>query len=272
MPHRDEDATVWIGYSDFLVTLVILFFVIIATLLVQARSGDAEVIGTVRDGVRGGVLRECPVHLGARQQRTTDGGTFSFTVAGLGQPEELDLGVRCPGYADTAHLLRVTPGDTLRLTIVLNPVDPTAASDTTFVLATLPGDFAFGKDSANLKRVAIDSIVRIGLQLRAALRHDEWVAVQGHTDDLPFPPGAGKDNWVLSGERAAAAARILTDPVYGVGIPECQVTIMGFGGARPAVRIAPGDSPETRREKRDRNRRIEFRRLRGAELAGGTCG
>src|SRR5207248_1064141 len=119
---------------------------------------------------------------------------------------------------------------------------------------------------------AIAMLQQLGKRLKSQLASDEVIAVQGHTDDLSFQVGASKDNWVLSGERAAAAARVLTDSAFGVGIPECQVAIMGFGPSRPVDAVTSSDSREARQLKRARNRRIEFRRLRGADIIGGHCG
>ena len=108
--------------------------------------------------------------------------------------------------------------------------------------------------------------------LKESLRPGEAIIVQGHTDDLPIPARYGKDNWVLSGERAAAAANVLRD---SVGIPLCQVAIMGFGPARPRpgqrVTWADSETEAQRAQKRAQNRRIELHRVAGTDLIGGTC-
>jgi flagellar motor protein MotB len=136
---------------------------------------------------------------------------------------------------------------------------------------TLPGDALFESNQYVLKSEAIDTLVRLGTQLKAKLASDEIIAVQGHTDDLPYPTGSDKDNWMLSGERAAAAAKVLTDAQFGVGIPACQVSIMGFGPSRPAEVVLSTDDRNERARKRSHNRRIEFRRLKGTDISGAGC-
>jgi flagellar motor protein MotB len=182
--------------------------------------------------------------------------------------------VLCSGYGAHRATASLSPGDTTRLPIVVNPIDTTTVdSDSSFQMRTVPGDALFQPNEWRLRDdAAIARIEEIGFALRAQLRPDEVVAVAGHTDDSPFREGADKDNWMLSGERAASAARVLTDPEYGIGLPECQVVTLGFGPSRPVQPIDSLDSRATREQKRRANRRIEFFVLRGDALAWGGCG
>lgn len=265
---RAEDATVWIGYADFLTTLAVLFFVLmvgIAAKLSSARPGYVR--GVVLDADRATPLSGCAADIGAPQADTTDAtGSFDLTVDSIRAPLNVGLTLICKEYDTHRTLVQVEPGKTRLDTTRLR-----RRKDDVVRVDTLPGDALFEPNQYILKTEAIDTIISLGKGLKARLASDEVVAVQGHTDDVPFPAGAGKDNWMLSGERAAAAARILTDPIYGVAIPECQVTIMGFGPSRPAVRVRIEDLPEQKFEKRVRNRRIEFRRLHGPDISGGGC-
>ena len=258
-----EDSPVWIGYADFLTTLAVLFFVMAVTFagrLQPAKPG--YVIGTVRSAAGALKPRDCLIRLGvARQTRPNAEGEFQFRMDSLHEAINISIGAECPGYGDTSAMVDVRPTDTTFARIELHKVERVSVD-------TLSGDALFGSSAATLQPVAVETIKALGERLKTELQQGEVIAVQGHTDDRPFADPSLRDNWVLSGERAAAAAKILTD---SVGIPACQVAIMGFGPSRPAEPILPGDSPVDRLEKRKRNRRIEFRRIRGTDIIGGRC-
>jgi flagellar motor protein MotB len=266
MPRREDDATVWIGYADFLTTLVVLFFVVAVVFAGKlAKTRPGYLMGTVTEPKTDKSIESCLVKLGAgRQQRTSTAGQFEFRVDSLRDVLTLGLMVRCEGYREYSEPVSLRPADTTRVVVRLERV-------TSVEVETLPGDALFPPDGYNLKAEAADTIAQLGKQLKNKLTADRVIAVQGHSDDVPYPPGSGKDNWVLSAQRATAAAKILTNPEYGVGLSPCQVAIMGFGPSRPVQPVVSGDSPPEKREKRRANRRIEFRILKGSELSGGRC-
>jgi len=75
------------------------------------------------------------------------------------------------------------------------------------------------------------------------------IMIEGHTDDVPFRPGATiKDNWELSVLRATAVLRILLE--HG-DIDPARFIAAGRGEHHP---IDPDDTPEARRK----NRRTEI--------------
>jgi outer membrane protein OmpA-like peptidoglycan-associated protein len=263
---RPEDATVWIGYADFLTTLSVLFFVLLVGVAAKHRSPRQGVFsGKLTDARTGAPIQRCAAEIGPTIRGVTDAtGEFVLRVDSLGAPTKVGLAIACQGYGAIHPLIMLRPGETTRQPFTLYP-------DVEVRVDVLPGDALFLSNQSDLRPEAIETIVRLGLNIKAQLKPDEVVAVQGHTDDIPYPPSAGKDNWILSGDRAAAAAKVLTDESYGVGIPECQITIMGFGPARPTERVAADDPLVERQRKRSRNRRIEFRRLRGADITGGGC-
>lgn len=256
-----EDATVWIGYADFITTLAVLFLVLIVG--VAARLGvprAGTLTGAVVDDERHAGVDGCTVLLGERQrQRTTTDGSFRFTIDSLRSKLTVGLLVQCPGFRDATKLVSVAPSE-----VGHDTVSVTRSIEVS--VRTLPGDALFEPEEYTLKATAVSTVARLGRELKATLGTDA-IAVQGHTDDVPFAPGRGKDNWMLSGERAAAAAKVLSD---SAGISPCQLVIMGFGDSRPVSHVEPGDSRDERKAKRARNRRIEFRQLKG-ETLGGEC-
>lgn len=250
--HKGEDATVWIGYADFLMTLVILFFILAVSFAARVVRQPAFVQGIVLSSNAGGDpgIAGCAVRAGAgeeRRQSTGNEGQFEFRLDGLWNPVDVELTVQCQGYARLDTVAKAIPADTVQLELFL-----TFQADTAVTVIVLPGDALFPINEYVLRPQARASISAVADTFRRRLGQGELIAVQGHTDSLPFPPGAGTDNWTLSGQRAAAAARMLIE----FGIPECRIVTMGFGPSRPR-----SDSPPE-------NRRIEFRSLRGADLTG----
>ncbi len=264
MYHRtSDDAVGWIGYTDFLTTLVILFFLMAA--LAAAPRGPSVLRGSVAFARENLGITGCIVMIGAgaqRQQRTDSSGAFSFQIDGLWRGVDVVVQAKCDrGSVDT--VATVLPTDTTNIVLYLVPITP---GD--FRLISLPDSALFERNEYVLKPEGVATVVDIGRRLRRRLRRGEVVAVQGHTDDIPFRPGAEKENWVLSAERAAEVARVLTDSSFGVGLPDCSVVAMGFGPSRPKAPLTDQDSRETRIIKRRTNRRVEFRVLSGTDLTG----
>lgn len=270
---RVDDSTPWIGYADFLTTLVVLFFILTLVFAARAPRGPAYLTGEVRLSEGGAPLPGCLIRLGDTQEaRTGVAGDFFFPVHGISQRLALGVDVRCAGTGEARDTVELLPGDTTHLAVVFDSASSVPAEDSIVTTGELPGDALFASNDNRLKPEGVDRIVDLARrEFQNRLRPGDVIAVQGHTDDTPFPIGAGKDNWVLSGERAAAAARVLTDPAYGLGFSECQVAIMGFGPSRPVERVEVGDALPERERKRARNRRIVFRRFSGMSLTDQGC-
>lgn len=267
MARQSDDTTVWIGYADFLTTIAVLFFILAVAMagkIPNLRPG--YVLGEVRDSASQRALSGCSPVVGSRRlPATPSDGRFVARVDSILRQARVDVTVECAGHEPFTRFLRVTAGDTTRVAVRVRPV-----TRTTWETVTLNGDALFDPLQYQLKPEGLALIIRSGKDLKQRLKPGETIVVQGHTDDLPIV-SAPKDNWMLSGERAAAAALVLTAPQFGVGIPECQVTIMGFGPSRPRFAVQRGDSPAEQARKRALNRRLEFRRLSGTDLIGGKC-
>jgi chemotaxis protein MotB len=84
-------------------------------------------------------------------------------------------------------------------------------------------------------------LLQVVVQAIAGLR--QRISIQGHTDALPFAPGAGYDNWRLSADRANATRLALVEAGLD---PKRVAEVVGKGDADPLV---PGraDDPRNRR-------------------------
>jgi outer membrane protein OmpA-like peptidoglycan-associated protein len=267
MARQSDETTVWIGYADFLTTIAVLFFILAVAMagkIPNLRPGYVR--GEVSDSASGRPLSGCSAVVGSRRLTATPrDGRFVMRVDSILRQARVDVTVECAGYEPFTRFLRVAAGDPTRVVVRVRPV-----TRTVWETITLDGDALFDPLQFRLKPEGLALIVNSGHRLKQDLQPGQTIVVQGHTDDLPIV-SAPKDNWMLSGERAAAAALVLTDPRYGVGIPECQVTIMGFGPSRPRLAVQRGDSRAELARKRALNRRLEFRRLSGTDLIGGKC-
>jgi flagellar motor protein MotB len=261
MARRPEDATIWIGYADFLSTLAILLFILVVAMAAKIVPRKSRIVtGTVIRAENNQPIAGCVVTVGKAD--TTDGqGGFVLRLDSAIAQDRAHVDARCSGYEVAESEAVLTKDSALVLDIRVQASEGISVQ-------SLPGDALFEPNEYMLKpeaaRLIADSLSRV----KALLRAGDVVAVQGHTDDLEFAAGAGKDNLMLSSQRAWAAARVLYTQV---GISRCQVVTMGFGSSRPIARPRPEDGRDERARKRAINRRIEFRLLKGSDLVGGTC-
>ncbi len=247
---RGEDAVPWIAYTDFLISLSALLLVVVIALGTTA-PGTGVALVQVVSAATGAPVADCPIVVRSAVLSTTDGGGQAvIRVDSLAGKTRIEAQFECRGFDPRWEVLTLVPGDTLRQTVRL-------AATGLQLIRRLPGDALFAQGSAELTpagiRQILDALAGYGLGPSDMLR------VGGHTDDQRFDSLSTKDNWKLSGERAAAAARILLDSLH---IDPCQVVIEGFGPYRPRDPIDWGRDPEpVRRRKRATNRRIEFVRV-----------
>lgn len=120
----------------------------------------------------------------------------------------------------------------------------TISRDGSTIGITLQSDILFPTGSSELPEAAQE---RIG-ELIAEIPADADVAVDGHTDSVPYARG----NQVLSEERADAVARAIA-----AQRPDLHLTVTGYGDTRKvAAEEDDGkDDPAARAE----NRRVEIR-------------
>ncbi|MGH7128592.1 MAG: hypothetical protein ACREIV_08475, partial [Planctomycetaceae bacterium] len=188
----DNELTTWIGYSDFLTTLAIVFFVMAVAFAQTLANGTAHLAGIVDATGPGTPVAECLVQLGpGRQARTTADGRFDFSVEGLSGKLDFYVDVTCAGYGQRRDSVALHPGDTTALNVVLRPGGVVQPGEDVIVIRTMEGDAAFERNDFRLTAAGIEQIREIGLQYVAHRRPADLLVIQGHTDDMAFPLGAG---------------------------------------------------------------------------------
>ena len=109
-------------------------------------------------------------------------------------------------------------------------------------LREAPDDGFFASGSARVKTPAVSLLQVIADQLSTL---PNKVAVEGHTDSVPYSAdaGPGYSNWELSADRANAARRVLE----AAGLPEGQLeAIRGFADTRLRTPDKPTDAGNRR--------------------------
>ena len=112
------------------------------------------------------------------------------------------------------------------------------------VTVRFEGKVLFLSGSAEFRPEAAQVLDRLVYLLR---KYTFDLYILGHTDSIPIETSRFPSNWELSGARAAAALRYLSER----GADPLRLVAVGFADSRP---IAPNDTPEDRA----RNRRVEF--------------
>ena len=107
-------------------------------------------------------------------------------------------------------------------------------------LTEAAGGTFFDSGSAKIKG---DSVELIGTLAEQIGKLPNQVALEGHTDSVPYGPGSMYTNWELSADRANSARRLM----QGHDIRADQVTqVRGFGDRRLLLADKPAD-PSNRR-------------------------
>ena len=248
---RPDDSIAWIGYSDFLTTLVVLFFIVAAVEI--GRNPTAALITVQSDSASARVSGCRPVGRGIGAPSLASDGRLTYAV----EPRLLltsgaSLAVTCNGLFQFDSLTVLLVGDSLRILVQTTPSQLATAR-------RMQGEANFARNSGRLSPEGIENVRRIGREIKPYLGANQIVAVQGHADDLEFPNPDEMNNFELSSQRAAAAAHVLSSSGQLVGISPCQLVSMGYGSTRPIEVVLQSDAAEEKERKREINRRIEFR-------------
>lgn len=262
MRERREDVSIWIGYADFLTTLTVLFLVVAVSFAGKSHTGNAIIKGRVLQKNGAPLQVPCRINIADSVLARTSArdSRFQSELKGVQGVLTIVVSADCQGYESVPRLLRIRAAQTL-------PVDLMVQRSSVMKVETIPGDALFDTNSSTLKPEAVTMIASLGLRMKPSLNQGDVIAVEGHTDDDEFRANSGRDNWVLSAERANAAAKVLISS----GISACNVVIMGFGPSRPLDPILGIETRAQKQEKRARNRRIQFRQLRSVDLKA-NCG
>jgi chemotaxis protein MotB len=103
----------------------------------------------------------------------------------------------------------------------------------------------FDSGSAELKKDYENTLLEIGSMISVM---NNFIRVEGHTDNVPMNSSLYRSNWDLSAARAANVVRLLTS---GTSIPPERMIAVGYGEYRPIADNSTEDG-------RAKNRRIDI--------------
>lgn len=117
--------------------------------------------------------------------------------------------------------------------------------DTRGLVITLNNAILFDSGSADIKDSNTEALLHIAKIVNTL---DNYIRIEGHTDNVPIQSSAYPSNWELSTARASRVVRLFVDE--GNVAPD-KVMAVGYGEFKP---IADNSTPEGR----EKNRRIDI--------------
>lgn len=113
------------------------------------------------------------------------------------------------------------------------------------VVIGLMNTVLFEPGSTRIKDDAVSTLVDIG---KIAKNLDNYIRIEGNTDDVPMNTPQIPSNWELSVLRATEVLRLLIDQS---GISPEKISAVGYGEYRPSF-------PNTSAENRSKNRKVDI--------------
>jgi chemotaxis protein MotB len=208
-----------VAYADFVTAMMALFMV-----LWLVASSDASSRAEMANYFRTGILPEGDMSMGRASQFQP--AIIEETGAPNQRDSKLDIesAARAAGKAkkqaqalkDAIAALAQTSPDLARLA---SAVTVKITEDGILIEATDQDDgpsMLFDVSSPELQPALTEFLRRLGPTLASV---DGAIEIHGHTDARAFPPGAQRNNWTLSFDRAEKARRVLE----GAGMPAGRV-------------------------------------------------
>jgi chemotaxis protein MotB len=218
-----ENSERWLlSYADF-ITLLMIFFIIMYTMSKVDAAKYQAVAKSLNVAMGGG---------GKSIIGTSDNPAISEKSSHIGLTEE--------------EMLSQTKGD-LDKYLEENGLSSSVESEITErgLVVRLKNSILFDSGKAEIKDDAMKDIIKIGEILS---KSDNYIRVEGHTDNIPIHNQQYKSNWDLSAARATNVVELLIEKA---GIKPQTISAVGYGEYRP---IADNQTENGR----SKNRRVEI--------------
>lgn len=223
--HKEANHERWLlTYSD-LITLLMIFFVI----MFASSSIDKQKFKTLAESMNTAMGGGSHIIGDKDSNAINDAAVVSDTVTQSESVQLTDLKKQLDSYLQQNNMANTTSVDISErgLVVTLNNS-----------LFFDPGKADIIPDSEN-KLVAIGKIIN---------QMNNYIRVEGHTDNVPISNSLFHSNWQLSSVRASNVVEVL---ISKSGIPPQKLSTVGYGEYRP---IADNSSPEGRQK----NRRVDL--------------
>jgi chemotaxis protein MotB len=225
----EEGAPGWMCTFADMSNLLLTFFVLLLSFANTDAQKFREMLGSVQDAF--GVQKET---WGDYMEKSTE--AIDFSIQNRQGREESEKR-QSPMSMDQALSIVQALFEGMEAQVEV-------LKDEAGVTVRVDGKLLFTTGSAELKPQAASVLNPISGLLE---KYTFDLYILGHTDSVPIETRVYPSNWELSGARAAAALRYLSQR----GADPQRLVAVGFADSRP---IAPNNTPEGRA----RNRRVEF--------------
>ena len=236
-PEKPENTERWlISYADF-ITLLMVFFVVLYSMSQVDANKYEELAQSLNVALTGGtgVLDANP-------------GVISIDTSGSsGKP----VTPPPPGSGENNIRSEMADMESLqkRLDTYFQDNNMSASVSTSIdergLVVSLNDTVLFDPGKAALKSGSLNELLAVGQALNTL---DNYIRVEGHTDNVPISNAQFPSNWELSAARATTVVRIFTDNAH---IPPEKLSAVGYGEYKP---VADNSTPEGR----SRNRRVDI--------------
>jgi chemotaxis protein MotB len=227
--HAAHGAAWKVAYADFVTAMMALFMV-----LWLVSQTDQKIKKAISDYFRTGVFSGAPSVLEGGMGVADHG--FVDTLSNPGVLDAFNNDASSKFLRDAVRRAIVKSGST----VLAGRVTVKQTGDGTLIqIAEGQDDLLFDLSSSDLKPPLVKLLAALGPELA---KLGQPVEIHGHTDGRPFAPGAGRNNWSLSFERAERARSELQKN----GLPDALIAGMYAHAATQPVDKDPL-SPVNRR-------------------------
>ena len=225
-PVKDNSERWLLTYSD-LITLLMIFFVVMYAI----SNVDAKKYEVLSESLVG-ALNPTSLQVGV-----TGSGISADTLAqALANDENSDIDPRLIAAAEEIQQLLKEKGLEDKVSVSVQERG---------VVVGLLNTILFESGSANIKEDAIPTLIAIG-----HVAHDvnNYIRIEGNTDDVPQNSAQFPSNWELASSRANEVLKLMIDQS---GVQPSKISSVSYGEHRPTV-------PNTSSENRARNRKVDI--------------
>lgn len=225
--HDEENGEAWLlPYSDLMTLLLAVFIVLFAVSKI-----DVEKAAQMSEQFRDAMLNESAAE-GSQAETTNAGEITDEELTEYLEQEELENLEKLKAKIDQQLEEQGMTGSV------------TTSIDKRGLVISFNNAVLFESGSAQLKEENISALLAIAKTINTL---DNFIRVEGHTDNVPIHSDIYPSNWELSSSRAATVVRLFVD---GNVSPD-KIVAVGYGENRPVA-------DNTTESGRSKNRRIDI--------------
>lgn len=234
--HEEEAGEAWLlPYSDLMTLLLAVFIVLFAVSKVDAAKA-AQISQEFRDSMMSEKMSSSQV----QNQTQKSDKNFKTSGAAISQAEV----EKYMGQYELKQLEDLKAEVDSKLKSEGMTTSVTTRIDMRGLVISLNNAVFFESGSAQIKTENEKTLIDVAATINTL---DNFIRVEGHTDNVPMHSEAYPSNWELSSARATSVVRLFINN----NVPPKKLVAVGYGEYRP---VADNSTPEGR----TKNRRIDI--------------